>query len=288
MNKDLDCLQIYTDSSRATSPYFVVNKKTNNLVIDEINGWDMTYKELIVSGAVEFLSSKESDSEDIIISYSERHFYEMKNKIDTLDDYDKIQHEKLYSYSHCNIDPGQILGLSANICPFTNHNMCTRITFNCSMAKQALGYLNINYHYKFYGGKEGYKRLSRPTRPICESEACFLPKMDILPSGQTAMIGFLTDPDNQEDAVVVSEDFINSGNLNYFKYIMIRYIQASFPVGTREFLERPPLRLNETPDKYIHIQENGLPKLDSYPKRRRLCYREKFSEQKKEKSKTIQ
>ena len=266
MNKDLDCLQIYTDSSRATSPYFVVNKKTNNLVIDEINGWDMPYKELIVSGAVEFLSSKESDSEDIVISYSVKHFYEMKDKYLTLDEYDKIKHEKIYSYTHCNIDPGQIFGLSANICPFTNHNMCTRITFNCSMAKQALGYLNINYHYKFYGGKEGYKRLSRPTRPICESEACFLPKMDILPSGQTAMVGFLTDPDNQEDAVVVSEDFINSGNLNYFKYIMIRYVQPSFPVGTREFLERPPLRLNETPEKYIHIQENGLPKLDSYLK----------------------
>ena len=264
MNKELNCLQIYCDSSRATSPYFIVNTKTNNLVIEEINGWDMKYEQLIVSGAVEFLSSKESDSEDIIISYSVKHFNEMKEKYSNLTGYEKIQHEKIYSYTHCNIDPGQLFGLSANICPFTNHNMCTRITFNCSMAKQALGYLNINYHYKFYGGREGYKRLSRPTRPICESEASFLPKMDILPSGQTAIVGFLTDPDNQEDAVVVSEDFINSGNLNYFKYIMIRYVQPSFPVGTREFLERPPLRINESPDKYIHIQENGLPKLDSY------------------------
>ena len=33
-----NCLQIYTDSSRATSPYFVVNPETKNLVIDEING----------------------------------------------------------------------------------------------------------------------------------------------------------------------------------------------------------------------------------------------------------
>jgi DNA-directed RNA polymerase II subunit RPB2 len=266
MDKDLDCLQVYTDSSRPMCPYFVVNQETNKLVIDEINGWNLQYKELIVSGAVEFLSSKESDSEDIVISYSVKHFKEMKEKYTTLDEYEKVKHEKLYSYSHCNIDPGQLFGLSASICPFTNHQMTTRTTFNCSMAKQALGYFNINYHNKFYGGREGFKRLIRGTRPICESETCFLPKMDVLPSGQTANIGFLTEPDNQEDSVVVSEDFINSGNLNYYKYIMVRYLQSSFQVGTREFFERPPLRLNENPSKYIHIQENGLPKLDAYMK----------------------
>lgn len=266
MDKELDCLQIYTDSSRPTCPYFTVNQKTNELVIEEIGGWDMTYNQLIVSGAIEFLSAKESDQEDIVISYSVRHFYDMKEKYNTLDEYEKIKHEKLYSYSHCNIDPGQIFGLSASICPFTNHSICTRTTFNCSMAKQALGYFNINYHNKFYGGREGFKRLVRGTRPICESEACFLPKMDILSSGQTANIGFLTDPDNQEDAVIVCEDFINSGNLNYYKYIMIRYVQQSLPIGTREFLERPPLRLNENPEKYRHIQDNGLPVLDAYVK----------------------
>ncbi len=263
-DKILNSLQIYTDASRPTSPYFVINEKTRNLVIDEINGWDLTYNELIVSGAVEFLSSRESDAEEILISYSVAYFYEMEEKYKSLNGYEKIKHEKFYSFTHCNIEPGQCLGLSASICPFTNHQMTTRTTFNCSMAKQALGYFNINYHNKFYGGREGFKRLYRASRPICESEACFLPKMDVLPSGQTAMIGFLTEPDNQEDSVVVSEDYINSGNLNYFKYIMIRYIQPSFPVGTREFLEKPPLRINESPEKYVNIEENGLPKLDSY------------------------
>ena len=47
------CLQIYTDSSRATSPYFVVNPETKELVIEEINGWNLSYDQLIFSGAVE-------------------------------------------------------------------------------------------------------------------------------------------------------------------------------------------------------------------------------------------
>ena len=49
-----------------------------------------------------------------------------------------------------------------------------------------------------------------------------------MPCGQTAMIAFLADPDNQEDAVVVSEDFINSCNLNYIKYVSIYFSQESY------------------------------------------------------------
>tara|TARA_A100001015_G_C14988177_1_gene712525 strand:+ start:76 stop:1392 length:1317 start_codon:yes stop_codon:yes gene_type:complete len=134
------------------------------------------------------------------------------------------------------------------------------------MAKQALGYFHINYDKRFYGSKEGFKRLHRATRPICETEASFLPKLDVLPAGQTAMVGFLTEPDNQEDAVVVSEDFINSGNINYFKYIMVKHTQTGLGVGIKETLERPPLSTNESPDKYLKINEDGLPKLDAYMK----------------------
>ena len=265
MEKTSNTLQIYSDASRTTSPYFIINQSTKNLVIDEIDGWELSYDDMIVSGAVEFLSSRECDSEDVLICNSVEKFYQMKNKLkETEDEYEKIKFEKIYNYTHCNIEPNQLSGLTASVCPFVNHQIATRTTFNCSMAKQALGYFNTNYHDKFYGSTQGFKRLVRPTRPICESEACFLPKMDVFPSGQTIMIGFLTEPDNQEDSVVICEDFINSGNLNYIKYIMIKYTQQSFSIGTKEVLERPVLRSNESSEKYANIQENGFPKLDSY------------------------
>ena len=47
---------------------------------------------------------------------------------------------------------------------------------------------------------------------------------------------------------------------------MVKYTQTSLGIGIKEVLERPPLRPNESPEKYINIQENGLPKLDSYLK----------------------
>ena len=263
----MDCLQIYTDSSRATSPYFVVNKETKNLIIDEINGWDMSYEELIKSGAVEFLSARESDYHGTLISYSVENFYQTRKMIEDLPDGKEKDYQlKIKNYTHCNIDPNQLFSTTTLVCPMTNRQSGPRNTYQASMAKQALGYFNINYHAKIYGKKEGFKRLYRATRPICETDGYFLPKMDIMPSGQTAMIAFLTEPDNQEDAVIVSEDFINTGNLNYIKYIMVHYTQPTMEPGVKEIFQKPELGDNENPEKYKHIKEDGFPQLDTYVK----------------------
>ncbi len=261
----LNSIHIYTDSSRATSPYLVVNQETKKLIIDEIDGWNMTYEEILKTGAVEFLSAKESDDETTLICFSVEHFEEIKKEIEEMEPgEERDQYEKIKNFTHCNIDPNQLFGVPGMICPMANKQMGARNTFQTSMAKQALGYFNTQYDKKFYGRKEGFKRLYRATRCICETDGYFLPKMDIMPAGQTAMVAFLTDPDNQEDSVIVSEDFINSGNLNYFKYIMVHYIQSSFSPGEVEHFEKPPPKKNESPSKYDHIQENGMPKLDTY------------------------
>ena len=263
----MNCLQVYTDSSRATSPYFIINSQTNNLIIDEINGWSMSYDELIKSGAVEFLSARESDYHGTLISYSVENFYKIKEQLKNMPEgSEKDYYKKIKSFTHCNIDPNQLFSTTTLVCPMTNRQSAPRSSFQASMAKQALGYFNINYHVKIYGKKEGFKRLHRATRPICETDGYFLPKMDIMPAGQTAFIGFLTETDNQEDSVIVSEDFINTGNLNYIKYIMVHYTQPSLEVGVKEVFQKPPLEPNDKPDKYEHIDENGFPKLDTFVK----------------------
>ena len=88
--------------------------------------------------------------------------------------------------------------------------------------------------------------------------------MDLFPSGQTANVAFYADPDNQEDAVLLSEDYVNSGNLNYIKYVTIKYIQPTQISNAIEKIQIPPLRKNEDPSIYKNICDNGLPKLDSY------------------------
>ena len=79
-NRDLNTLEIFCDSSRTITPYLIVNPKTNNLVIDEINGWDLDYQTLTTNGCIEFLGPREEIDRDIAISCSVENFYAKKKR----------------------------------------------------------------------------------------------------------------------------------------------------------------------------------------------------------------
>ena len=263
-DKTLNSVQVYTDSSRATSPYLVFNETTHRLVIEELDAWEWTYDELLTSGAIEFLSPKECDNESTLICYSVQKYRDFIKELDSLEGFEKDSYLFTRNYSHCNIDPIQCLSVAAATGPLLNRQNGAKSLFQSSMVKQALGYFNTNYHVKFYGKREGFKRLHKGTRSFVETDVYYLPKLDIMPCGQTAMIAFLTDPDNQEDAVIVSEDFINSGNLNYVKYVSVFYSQSSFPVGVREYIQKPDISDVKNPEIYSNIGEDGMPILDSF------------------------
>ena len=146
----INCIEIYTDSSRPTSPYLVFNKNTNKLIIDEIDGWETDYDTLLASGAIEFLSSKECDEESTLICNSVKKYEQFLSELENLEGYEKDEFLYTRNYTHCNIDPAQCLSVAAATGPLVNRQTAPKSTFQSSMVKQALGYFNINYHTKFY------------------------------------------------------------------------------------------------------------------------------------------
>ena len=249
-------IQIFTDSSRPICPYLIVNPKTRKLVIDEKNSWNSNFSELITNGCMEFLSASEEDSKDIIISKSVDHFYKTQKLVK-----EDPNLENIYTYSHCCVDPLQIYSVSTSTCPLSNHQPSPRTTYQAAMGKQAVGYYNINYHLKF---PREFKRLYKAERSITETDTYFLPRMDFMPSGQIANVAIMSTNDNQEDAIVICEDYINSGNLNIIKYKTFEVIiNTSSKAGGINHFRKPDLKPNEDPRIYRHLDENGLPRLDS-------------------------
>ena len=107
-----------------------------------------------------------------------------------------------------------MLSISSANCPMSNKQPAPRSTFQAGHAKQALGYYHINYHLRF---DKGFKQLYKATRSFTETDTYFVPSMDLFPCGQTANIAFFVDPDNQEDSLVVSEDYLNAINLKLYQ-----------------------------------------------------------------------
>lgn len=254
-------IQIFTDSSRPITPYLIVNPKSKNLVIDEIEGgWNMEYEELLLNGAMEILSAGEEDDIDIIICSSVEKFRSVREQLHAEPN---EQLEKLHSYTHCCIDPLQCYSLSSSTCPMSNHQPPPRSTYQAAHGKQALGYYNINYHLKV--AKE-FKRLYKAERSLTETDTYFLPCMDIMPSGQIANVAIMCEADNQEDAIVLNEDYVRGGCLHNFKNRLIDDLVKNSSKDAVVQFKIPALKRNEDPKIYRHLNEDGTPKLDSYIK----------------------
>lgn len=261
--EEQNTLQVFIDSSRPICPYLIVNPETRELFIEEKNGWNAKFNTLMTKGCMEFLSASEEDREDIVICNSVDKFYATQKEILSLPvgSQERKELEKLYTYSHCCLDPLQAYSVSSSTCPLSNHQPSPRSTYQAAMGKQAVGYYNINYHLKF---PREFKKLFKPERSITETDTYFLPKMDYMPCGQVANIAILSTTDNQEDAIVVCEDYINSGNLNLIKYKTFEVvINTSSRSGGINHFRKPDLKPSEDPRIYRHLEESGFPKLDS-------------------------
>jgi DNA-directed RNA polymerase II subunit RPB2 len=258
---DINVIDIQCNSSRALAPHLIVNRKSGKLVVDEKEAWNWSVQKLLKNGCIEFLSPREEESQENTIAVTPEHFYKTRKLIESSSAVMGEHHKNIYDYTHANIDPNQMFSVTGSICPFANHQLAPRTIFQAGMAKQALSFYNINYHLLF---PTTAKRLYKATRPFSETMTYSIPSLDLFPSGQTAIVAFYCMPDNQEDSVVISEDYVNAGNLNFITYKTIKYRQPTQIAGAMEKFQRPPIRENEDPGTYKNIEDNGFPRIDSY------------------------
>jgi DNA-directed RNA polymerase II subunit RPB2 len=114
-----------------------------------------------------------------------------------------------YNYTHCEIHPSTIFGVLASCTPFPDHNQAPRNTYQCAMAKQAVGVYAMNFDQRM--DKTSYV-LTYPSRPLVDTRLMNFIHLNKIPSGCQIHVAIMTHTGyNQEDSVLVNKGSIDRG-----------------------------------------------------------------------------
>ena len=112
-------------------------------------------------------------------------------------------------YTHCEIHPSTIFGILASCTPFPDHNQAPRNTYQCAMAKQAVGVYATNFDQRM--DKTSYV-LTYPQRPLVDTRLMNFINLNSIPSGSQIHVAIMTHTGyNQEDSVLVNKGSIDRG-----------------------------------------------------------------------------
>ena len=194
-------IRICNDGGRLTRPVLRVRDNKALLsheIIDKLKNKEIGWNDMLTSckineSVIEYIDPEEQNHSLIA----------MKAKSAYLQDNMKI------NYTHCEIHPSTIFGVLASCIPFPEHNQAPRNTYQCAMAKQAIGVYSTNYDHRM--DKTAYV-LSYPSRPLVETRVMNFIHLNQIPSGCQIHVAIMTHTGyNQEDSVLVNKGSIDRG-----------------------------------------------------------------------------
>lgn len=203
-------IRVCNDGGRMVRPVLrVENNKVllSNDVIQKLRDKDMKWTDLILH----------NDKGDSVIEYidaEEQSFAMIGMK--TKDDYlhnlhpDFQTNEKLrIQYTHCEIHPCTLMGVLGSCVPFPDYNQAPRNTYQCAMAKQAIGVCAMNYDKRM--DKTLYT-LNYPTRPLVDTRMMDFLQLNRIPSGCQIHVAIMSYTGyNQEDSVLINKAAVDRG-----------------------------------------------------------------------------
>ena len=182
--------------------------------------------------------------------------YEAYNLFATDIESESMRYASEQMFSHCFIDGVQSFGVNAANEFLPNHGQGPRAAYQASMLDQAFNIQNVYRMYRFLSSS---KVMLSPSVPIVSTIAARVTGREAAPAGVLVTNQKLCLRNNNEDAIVMKREFLDSEELKYVKYSSTRLVIDSANGG---ILTRPDKA--EGNPIYHAIGPDGLPKLDAY------------------------
>jgi hypothetical protein len=286
----LDELYFIIDSSpsRLISPVLIVDKKTQQLVLDLKQLRDFKPLSLIKEGAMEYISALEEKNLKIAVNPDDlqerintlrqlKQDYQQSQKVyldtkrlnqDTTDvkliyktNKNKYLHYiKTKPYTHCEISGRVGFGVAADMIPYIGYNQGPRNVYQAAMGTQAVSIPFLNYKLRF---DNTLKLLEAPTQPIVKTDMYDTLGLTDRGMGANVIVAIAAYPFSEEDSIIFNQGAIDRGLFRMVKYFTVQgQIKISDPL-IKSYFGKPELKPGQK-DLYKNLNEYGLPIIGSY------------------------
>ncbi len=171
-------------------------------------------------------------------------------------------------HTHLELDPIGILGISASLIPFAEHNQSPRNTYGANMAKQGLGVPASNFQKRVDTRSH---LLHYPQKSIVKTRIMDVMGYNERPACQNFVVALMSyEGYNMEDAIVMNQDSIDRGLARSTFYRLYETEEGRYPGGQLDRLEKPSeeIRGYAEEELYRNLDDDGLVELGSEVKGR--------------------
>lgn len=232
-------VRINCDSGRVRRPLIVV-KDGKPLVteqdIERVSKGEITFDDLVKEGKIEFLDAEEEENAYIALN----------------------PEDLTKEHTHLEIWPPAILGITASIIPYPEHNQSPRNTYQSAMAKQALGLYAANYQIRT---DTRAHLLHYPQKPLVKTRMLDVIGYNERPAGNNAILAVMSYTGyNMEDAIIMNKSSVERGMYRSTFFRLYVTEEVKYPGGQEDKIMVPEAGTKgyKGKDYYRLLEDNGI------------------------------
>lgn len=279
---------INCDRGRIRRPLLIAengNVKITKVQLEKLRLGEITIKDLVKQGAMEWIDSEEEENLFIAIYAYDLpkecprcHSQLYRGVVDWTNPGEediellcercggRFPSESLLTneHTHLEIDPALILGVVASMIPYPEHNSSPRVTMAAAMTKQSIGLSSTNFRIRT--DTRGHY-MDYPQKPLVKTQVMDYIKYDKKPAGQNFVVAIMSYQGyNIQDAIVFNKAAVERGlgRSSFFRTYTAE--ERRYPGGQEDRFEIPTHEVlgARAEEYYKNLDENGVIFPESY------------------------